>query len=70
MLAVMKGHEDVALHLIQKGANLDHGNYVSVQMLILYLEQCITENKKVEVSCFLKDSHYVLYKGLIVFKGV
>ena len=49
MLAVMKGHKDVALLLIKKEANLDHVNCVSVLMLILYREQCITENKKMEV---------------------
>ena len=44
MLAVMNGHKDVALLLIQKGANLDHVNNVSVHILILYYELCITES--------------------------
>ena len=45
MLAVIKGHKGVVLLLIQKGANLELFNEVSVGILILYHKQCITENK-------------------------
>ena len=44
MLAVMNGHKDVVLLLMQKGANLGHVNKVSVHILILYYELCITES--------------------------
>ena len=50
MLAVMKEHKDVAILLIEKGANLELFNEVSVCILILYHKQCITENKQ-EVVC-------------------
>ena len=69
MLAVMNGHKDVVLLLMQKGANPDHVNNVSVNILILYLKVCITVNKKA-ICLSLKDCHYVLYKGLIVFKSI
>ena len=45
MLAVMKEHKDVVILLIEKGANLELFNTVSVCILILYHKQCITENK-------------------------
>ena len=45
MLAVMNGHKDVVLFLLQKGANLDHVNNVSVHILILFHKLCITEVK-------------------------
>ena len=45
MLAVMKEDKDVAIFLIEKGANLELFNEVSVGILILYHKQCITENK-------------------------
>ena len=45
MLAVIKGHKDVVMLLMQKRANLDFVNKVSVGILILYHKQCITENK-------------------------
>ena len=45
MLAVMMEHKDVAILLIEKGANLELFNKVSVCILILYHKQCITENK-------------------------
>ena len=35
MVAVIEGHKDVVLLLMQKGANLDHVNSVSVHILIL-----------------------------------
>ena len=50
MLAVMNGHKDVVLLLLQKGANLDHVNNVSVHILILFHKLCITELKK-QVVC-------------------
>ena len=61
MLAVMNGHKDVVLLLLQKGANLDHVNNVSVHVLILFHKLCITELKKQVVSpyktvimCYIK----------------
>ena len=36
MLAAKKGHKDVVLVLIQKGANLDIVNEVSVHVHMLY----------------------------------
>ena len=61
MLAVMNGHKDVVLLLLQKGANLDHLNNVSVHILILFHKLCITEVKKQVVSpyetvimCYIK----------------
>ena len=45
ILAVMKEHKDVVILLIEKGANLELFNKVSVCILILYHKQCITENK-------------------------
>ena len=36
MLAAKKGHKDVVLVLIQKGANLDFVNEVSVHLHMLY----------------------------------
>ena len=50
MLAVMNGHKDVVLLLLQKGANLDHVNNVSVHILILFHKLCIIEVKK-QVVC-------------------
>ena len=50
MLAVMNGHKDVVLLLLQKGANLDHVNNVSVHILILFHKLCIIEVKKQVVS--------------------
>ena len=50
MLAVMNGHKDVVLLLLQKGANLEHVNIVSVHILILFHKLCITELKK-QVVC-------------------
>ena len=50
MLAVMNGHKDVVLLLLQKGANLEHVNNVSVHILILFHKLCITEVKK-QVVC-------------------
>ena len=43
MLAVINGHKDVVLLLLQKGANLDHVNNVSVHILILFHKLFITE---------------------------
>ena len=69
MLAVINGHKDVVLLLISKGANIDCVNKVSVHILMLYHKQCITENKK--VNCLsLKENHFVLYKGLIIFNSL
>ena len=51
MLSAMSGHKDIALLLIQKGSNLDQVNYVSAHILVLYIKQCITENKQMEVVC-------------------
>ena len=60
MLAVMKEHKDVSILLIEKGANLELFNEVSVCILILYHKQCITENKQ-EVVCSKKTIiiHYI-----------
>ena len=60
----MNGHKDVLLLLIQKGANIDCVNKVSVHILILYHKQFITENKRGNFL-FLKENHFVLYKYLI-----
>ena len=45
MLAVVKEHKDVAILLIEKKANLELFDEVSVGIIILYYKQCITENK-------------------------
>ena len=50
ILAVMNGHKDVVLLLLQKGANLEHVNNVSVHILILFHILCITEVIK-QVVC-------------------
>ena len=50
MLAVMNGHKDVVLLLLQKGANLEHVNNVSVHVLILFHKLYIIEVKK-QVVC-------------------
>ena len=68
MLAVMNGHKDVVLLLLEKGANLDHVSNVSVHILILYHKLCITETLKKACCLSLIDCHYVLYKGLIVLR--
>ena len=45
MLTAMKGHKDVVLILIQKGANLDLVNKVNVYVRKLYDKGYVTEAK-------------------------
>ena len=45
MLAAENGHRHVVFNLIQKGANLDLFNKVSVHVQMLYLKVSITEDK-------------------------
>ena len=42
MLAAEKGHKDIVLILIQKGANFDLVDKVSVHVYMLYDKPCIT----------------------------
>ena len=45
ILAAERGHKDIVLILIQKGANLDLINAVSVHVHMLYNKTCITEDE-------------------------
>ena len=45
MLAAKNRHKDVVFNLIQKGANLDLLDKVSVHVHVLYLKVSITEDK-------------------------
>ena len=45
MLATKRGYKDIVLILIQKGANLDIFNEVSINVHLLYNKTCISEDE-------------------------
>ena len=53
MLAAKKGHKNIVLILIQKGAKLDLFDKVSVHVYMLYDKPCIT---KIKCTYFLKKT--------------
>ena len=58
MLAAMNRHKDVVLILIQKGANPNVVNGVSVYVHMLYDKSCISEVKM--LLLFLKVALFVI----------
>ena len=58
MLAAMNGHKDVVLILIQKGANPNVMNRVSVYVRMLYDKRCISQVKM--LLLFLKVALVVI----------
>ena len=45
MLAASKGHTDVVLTLVERGAHLNLVDIVSILINMLYFKPCITEDK-------------------------